>query len=170
MTEIYFGEMIRKITLADVEAITEIYNGYVRESDATFETVPLNVTEMKSRVEDISNDFPYFVDMEGDELAGYCYAHPWKARAAYQYTLETTVYLSPNYFRRGIGRKLMETLIEECRSRGFHSLIACITSGNEASNALHESLGFKQVSDFKEVGMKFGRWLGVVDYELILSK
>jgi phosphinothricin acetyltransferase len=125
---------------------------------------------MHERIKGIAEGFPYFVDMEDGEMAGYCYAHPWKERAAYQYTLETTVYISPKYQHRGIGSKLMKRLIAECRSQGFHSLIACITAGNKASNALHEKLGFRQVSEFKEVGMKFDRWLDVVDYELILSK
>ena len=161
--------MIRKVTLNDVRILTDIYNGYIENSDATFETEQISEEEMKRRVLEISSDFPYFVDEENGEIAGYCYAHPWKARASYRYTLETTVYLSPKYFRRGIGKKLMERLIDESRKGSFHSLIACITAGNEASCKLHESLGFEQVSNFKEVGMKFGRWLGVVDYELILS-
>ena len=160
--------MIRKVTLADVKAITEIYNSYIEDSDATFETEPLTEEEMRGRIEEIASGFPYYVDEEDGEIAGYCYAHPWKARAAYRFTLETTVYLSSKYYRRGIGRKLMERLIDDCRQNGFHALIACITAGNEASNHLHEKLGFRRVSEFSEVGMKFNRWLGVVDYELIL--
>jgi L-amino acid N-acyltransferase YncA len=160
--------MIRKVTTDDVEAIADIYNNYIGNSTATFETERISVNEMRKRIEEISSAFPYFVDEEEGEIAGYCYAHPWKARAAYRYTLETSVYLDPKYFRRGIGRNLMENLIRDCRAQGFHTLIACITEGNTASYQLHESLGFRQVSDFHEVGMKFGRWLGVVDYELLL--
>lgn len=70
---------------------------------------------------------------------------------------------------RGIGRQLMERLIEECRAGGYHALIACITEGNEASYSLHEKLGFRKVSHFEKVGLKFGRWLDVVDYELIIK-
>lgn len=161
--------MIRKVTPDDIKAITEIYNGYILDSTATFETEILTEDEMKKRVEDISLDFPYYVDVENNgEIAGYCYAHLWKVRSAYRFTLETTVYLSPKYFRRGIGCLLMEKLISECRERGYHALIACITAGNEASYILHERLGFHRVSDFQEVGMKFDRRLGVSDYELIL--
>ena len=89
--------------------------------------------------------------------------------AAYRYTLETTVYLSPDYLGRGIGKRLMRELIEACRRNGYRALIACITAGNEASIALHTGLGFKQVSHFEQVGRKFGRWLDVVDYELLLN-
>ena len=101
-------------------------------------------------------------------MVGYCYAHLWKERVAYSQTLETTIYLHPDYCHRGIGKRLMQQLIEQCRAQGFHALIACITGGNEGSIALHQSLGFEQRSCFKEVGHKFGAWLDVVDLELIL--
>lgn len=97
------------------------------------------------------------------------YGVSWKERAAYRHTLETTVYLASEYQGKGIGKQLMQTLINECRHRGYHALIACITEGNEASNSLHQKLGFKQVSHFEKVGLKFDRWLDVFDYELILT-
>ena len=77
-------------------------------------------------------------------------------------------YGDPGLQKRGTGEALMRKLIEECRHRGFHSLIACITADNRPSIALHEKLGFRKVSGFKEVGMKFGRWLDVEDYQLLL--
>lgn len=149
--------LIRSVELRDVDAITDIYNGYVTGGSATFETEPVGTAEMRSRIAGISARFPYLVCEEGGRVAGYCYAHGWKTKAAYRYTLETTVYLSPDYLGRGIGKRLMR------------ELIACITAGNEASIALHTGLGFKQVSHFEQVGRKFGRWLDVVDYELLLN-
>ena len=149
--------LIRSVELRDVDAITDIYNGYVTGGSATFETEPVGTAEMRSRIAGISARFPYLVCEEGGRVAGYCYAHGWKTKAAYRYTLETTVYLSPDYLGRGIGKRLMR------------ALIACITAGNEASIALHTGLGFKQVSHFEQVGRKFGRWLDVVDYELLLN-
>lgn len=160
--------MIRPVKPEDTKAITAIYNEYVVHSVATFETEPLQEEEVRSRIADISAHYPYFVYEVDGEVAGYCYAHAWKKRAAYKYTLETTVYLSPRYTGRGIGKELMTTLIEECRRGGYRALIACITEGNEASNSLHTRLGFKQVSCFEKVGLKFDRWLDVVDYELLL--
>lgn len=160
--------MIRQVKLQDAKAITDIYNQYVMHSVATFDTEPLTEEEMRSRIAELSAHFPYFVyEIEG-KVVGYCYAHPWKARAAYRYTLETTVYLAPMKTGKGIGKQLMLKLIEECRRRGYQALIACITEGNGASNRLHETLGFKQVSRFEKVGLKFGRRLDVVDYELLL--
>lgn len=161
--------MIRGVELSDAKAIADIYNRYVTESVISFETEPLTEDEMRLRIADISSGFPYFVWEQDGEIAGYCYAHPWKERAAYGRTLETTVYLAPQYTRRGIGSRLMARLIEECRAAGYRALIACITGGNEASIALHRELGFRQVSCFEKVGFKFGRELDVVDMELLLD-
>lgn len=102
------AERIRLVTDADAEAITAIYNRYVTKSVATFETVPLSVDEMRQRINEISARFSYYVYEIDGILAGYCYVHPWKERAAYEKTLETTIYLRDDYLRRGIGRKLME--------------------------------------------------------------
>ena len=124
---------------------------------------------MEKRIYLLSKDFPYFVYEENNEILGYCYVHHWKEKAAYKYTLETTVYLSPNAKGKGIGTLLMTKLIDICKEQGYHNLIACITSGNEASFKLHTKLGFKKVSHFHEVGLKFNQWLDVIDYELILS-
>lgn len=160
--------MIRKIQPQDIQAITDIYNFYVAHSTATFDLTPLTLAEMQTRLDAITAHHPCFVfDTEG-EIAGYCYAHPWKERAAYSQTWETTVYVAPGKERKGIGKQLMNKLIETCRQAECHSLIACITEGNEASCRLHEVLGFTQVSCFKEVGFKFGKTLGIVDYQLIL--
>ena len=148
--------MIRQVELQDAKAITNIYNEYVLHSVATFDTEPVQEEEMRARIAEISSRFPYFVYEEDKEITGYCYAHTWKERSAYRYTLETTVYLSPGHTGKGIGMLLMQRLI------------ACITEGNEASNILHERLGFKQVSHFTKVGLKFDRWLDVADYELLL--
>ena len=112
--------------------------------------------------------WPYLVWEEQGRVKGYCYAHPWKERPAYRHTLETTVYLDPACTGRGIGTRLMHALIGECRGRGAHALVACITAGNEPSCRLHRRLGFRQVSEFHDVGFKHGQWLGVVDYELRL--
>ena len=148
--------MIRRVELQDAKAITTIYNEYVRHSVATFETEPLREEDMRNRIAVIAVRFPYFVYEEEGKVVGYCYAHLWKERAAYRHTLETTVYLAPGYEGKGIGRELMERLIAECRR-------------DVVSDALHLRLGFKKVSHLKKVGLKFGRWLDVVDYELLLS-
>ena len=89
--------MIRQVELQDAKAITNIYNEYVLHSVATFDTEPVQEEEMRARIAEISSRFPYFVYEEDKEITGYCYAHTWKERSAYRYTLETTVYLSPGH-------------------------------------------------------------------------
>ena len=160
--------MIRPVTATDAHRIVDIYNDYILNTTISFETKPLTVEQMRCRIEEIASHCPYIVWEEDGEIAGYCYAHPWKERAAYHLTLETTVYLSPQYFRKGIGSQLMQRLIEDCRKMGFKVLIACITADNEASIEMHRHLGFKQVSYFEQVGEKFGKMLDVVDMQLNL--
>lgn len=160
--------MIREVHPDDAAQIAGIYNRYILETTISFETQPLSAEDMRKRIEEISSYFPYLVAENNGKLIGYCYAHPWKERAAYCKTLETTIYLASEAKGKGLGTRLMDRLIDECRNRGYHVLIACITAENEESCQFHERLGFKKVSHFEQVGQKFGRWLDVADYELIL--
>lgn len=160
---------IRPVSLSDAEAIVEIYNHFITDTTITFETEPVTKEEMTRRIREISAHFPYFVYERGGKILGFCYAHLWKERAAYSKTLETTVYLHRDATHQGIGSLMMRHLIDLCRTQGYHALIACITQGNETSIRMHEKLGFRQAAEYKQVGNKFGRWLGVVDMELLLE-
>lgn len=160
--------MIRKVTPEDVPFITALYNEYVLHTTVSFETEALTLEQMARRVEQISARFPYYIYEEDGEPLGYACIHPWKERAAYCKTLETTVYLVPGARRHGIGRQLVGRLIDDARAMGYHALIACITAENADSVAFHRRMGFKQVSLFEKVGVKFGRILDVVDYEYVL--
>lgn len=162
--------IIRKVHPSDASAIAEIYNYYVGETTVSFEYEPVSVDEMAARIAETSAEYPYLVCEDGGKVAGYCYAHRWKERAAYIHTWETTVYVASRDRGRGVGGLLMERLVEECRAAGCHVLVACITGDNEASIRFHERLGFVRASCFRQVGRKFGRWLDVVDYELLLSR
>jgi L-amino acid N-acyltransferase YncA len=161
--------MIRKVEARDARAINDIYAYYITETTITFETEPLPPGEMLHRIETFAAHGPYFVYEEDGRVLGYCYAHQWKPRAAYAHSFEITIYLAHDALHRGIGTQLLNHLIADCRQRGIHALIACITEGNEASIAIHEKFGFRQASCYREVGYKFGRWLDVTDYELILK-
>ena len=161
--------MVRKVTLDDADQIAGIYNYYIENTTITFETKALTAEEMRLRIADISAHNPYFVDEnERGKIIGYCYFHQWKEREAYRHSVETSVYVDPGYHHLGTGRRLMHKLIDACKGTDVHCMIACITKPNEASVSLHEELGFKQVSLYKEVGKKFGEWLDVYDFELIL--
>lgn len=161
---------VRKVRVADAAVIADIYNHYVVETTVSFELQPVTAEEMRERIVAISALHPYLVcEDKGGRVVGYCYAHPWKEREAYDKTWETTVYVSPTGLGRGVGRMLMERLVFECRNMGCHALVACITADNERSVDFHASIGFVRVSCFRQVGRKFGRWLDVVDYELLLA-
>ncbi len=161
--------MIRPIRVEDAAALAAIYNHYIEHSTATFDTEPLSDRQMLSRLEAIVGRRPGYVSLsEAGEFQGYAYAHPWKEKAAYRYTLETTIYLAPRFVGQGIGRALLSHLVEGCRREGYRSLIACITQGNVASETLHRKMGFRPVSRFVQVGTKFGRWIDVADYQLLL--
>ena len=160
--------MIRLAKISDAPAIARIYNYYVKETTVTFEYAPLTNNEMADRINSISASYPYFVYEENDCILGYCYAHPWKERAAYAQTYEISIYLAKEATGQGIGSKLLKRLVDECRKINCHALIACITAENAGSIRFHLRHGFKQVSSFKEVGFKFNRYLDVNDYELLI--
>lgn len=160
--------VIRKVKLSDALDIASIYNEYVQNSVVSFETEPLSVEDMRMRISGISSQYPYWVYEKDGHIVGYCYVHAWKERAAYSKTIETTVYIASDCKGLGIGRELMARLISDCRSLGYSAMIACITASNADSISFHQRLGFKKVSHFERVGYKFGHWLDVVDYELLL--
>lgn len=159
---------IRIAEVGDAAALAEIYGWYVENSTATFDTEKPSVEDMKRRIEEIGAKYPFFVYEEDGDVAGYCFVHEWKPRSAYSHTVENAIYLRHGMQGNGIGQILMARLKEACRKRGFRVIIACITKENEESIRFHKKLGFRQVSDFKEVGYKFGRCLDVIDLELIL--
>ncbi len=162
-------DVIRDVGMRDAADITRIYNHYILDSTASFETAPLTEECMSERIENIRQSFPYLVCECGGRIAGYCYAHAWKERAAYDGVVETTVYVDRDFTGHGIGERLMRALIERLRTTGCRALVACITAENTASRRLHSRLGFVQVSHFKAAGLKFGRLLDVTDYQLMLS-
>ena len=161
--------MIRKVNIDDIHDIALIYNYYIENSTITFETSPVSSEEMAGRIVDISEKYPYFVYEESGKVIGYCYVTSWKKKAAYSQTVESTIYIAKDFQGRGIGRALMNKLINELREKSFHAIIACITIPNPISVKLHEELGFRKESEFMEVGYKFGKWLDVGDWELLLQ-
>jgi len=168
-TQLYYKDtMIRSVSLRDAPAIAAIYNEYVEHSVVTFETVPVTEDVMCDRIAELVRVYPYIVYETDGQVIGYSYAHAWKARKAYQQTAETAIFVHPDHKRKGIGYQLVQQLIEECRQRNFHVLIACITATNTASVVMHQKLGYQQVSLYHEVGWKFNQWLDVAEYELIL--
>jgi phosphinothricin acetyltransferase len=163
------GVAIRPCTDADAAAVCAIYNHYIRDTVVTFEETPLEVAAMNQRIADVGARFPWLVAEEAGEIVGYAYGTAWKARSAYRFTVESTVYLAPQYTGRGLGVALYSALLAELRRGGFHSVVGCIALPNAASVALHEKLGFKKIGVFSAVGWKFDRWVDVGYWELTIG-
>jgi L-amino acid N-acyltransferase YncA len=160
--------MIRSATTEDATRIAEIYNHYVLHSTITFEEQAVPVDEMRQRIAEIVDGLPWLVWLEDSVVQGFAYASKWKGRSAYRYSAESTVYLAKDSMGKGIGSRLYQALLAELRERRFHTVIGGIALPNAASVALHEKLGFEKVSQFREVGWKFNRWIDVGYWQLIL--
>jgi len=159
--------MIRACLPSDAKRISEIYNHYVRETVVTFEEQVIEPAMMSERIASIVEMYPYLVWEEG-EVLGYAYATAWKPRSAYRLSVESTIYLEPRVHGRGIGTRLYQALISEMRAKGFHCAVGGIALPNPASVALHERLGFTKIGQFHDIGWKFGRWIDVGYWELLL--
>src|SRR5262245_49019961 len=133
---------VRPATVADIPAITRVYAHAVLRGTATFELDPPDDAEMARRMKTLlESGFAYFVAESGGALAGYAYAGPYRARPAYRFTVEDSIYVDPNAHRRGIGRALLSRLIEESQRRGFRQMVAVIgDSANVASIEAHRRL------------------------------
>ena len=156
--------VIRAAREADMAAVTAIYADAVRYGTATFEIEPPDEAEMTQRfLYYTSGGFPYLVAECDGQVAGYAYACLHRTRAAYRYTLEDSIYLAPQFQRRGIGRALLDRLLAEAAGRGFHQMVAVIGDSAQAGSiALHRAAGFRLVGTLEAVGYKFDRWLDTV--------
>ena len=156
--------VLRAAAPQDLPAIMRIYEHAVRYGTASFEIEPPNETEMTRRYEILrTGSYPYLVAEIDGTVAGYAYAGPYRARPAYRWSVEDSVYVAPSSQRRGIGRALLDRLINEAQAGGFRQMIAVIgDSANSSSIELHRASGFRLVGTFDNVGFKFGRWLDSV--------
>ena len=155
---------IRPATPADIPAITRIYEHAVRHGTASFELEVPDEAEMLRRMRALVDDgFPYIAAEIDGLLAGYAYAGPYRPRRAYRFSVEDSIYIDPRAQRRGVGRALLEHLIEACERRGFRQMVAVIgDSAQTPSIELHRAAGFRMVGSVENVGYKFDRWLDSV--------
>ena len=163
---------IRPAVVADLAAITAIYDEAVLTGTATFELDPPDLAEMTRRFETLAaSGFPYLAALQGGRIAGYAYAGPYRPRPAYRFTVENSVYLDPAMQRRGIGGRLLQRLMADCEARGFRQMIAVIgDSANAGSIAVHRNAGFQMIGTHPAVGFKFGRWLDTVMMQRALGR
>ena len=160
----------RKVELTDAAQIAEIYNYYIKNTHQTFETEPLSEDEMRQRIIEISENYPYLVAEENGDFCGYAFAVQFKLRQAYKYSAEVSIYVKSDAKQKGIGTQLYERLFEELRETDVHAIMAGISLPNEPSVKFHQKLGFSKVAHFREVGYKLGRWVDVGYWELLNYK
>ena len=160
---------IRHATAADAAALCAIYNHYVLSTCISFEVDALSVADMEQRIADISARFPWQVHEEQGRILGYAYASQWKPRRAYEYAVESSIYLVPDSAGKGIGSGLYSALLTLLKQAQVHVVMAGIAMPNAGSVALHEKMGFAKVGHFEQVGKKFEQWIDVAYWQLILG-
>jgi L-amino acid N-acyltransferase YncA len=152
------GARVRPADAQDAAAIAAIYAPYVHDTAITFELEAPDAAAMRARIEAGSALYPWLVAEIDGAVRGYAYAGLFRTRAAYRWTVETTVYVDRDYPRRGLGRALYERLIADCAAQGFVTALGVVALPNAASVALHEAVGFVHTGTEIGVGHKFRTW------------
>lgn len=160
--------IIRKAELSDLQALTDIYNFEVLNGVATFDLKPKTLEERKEWFDIHSSvTHPLIVAEIDGNVAGYASLSKYREKEAYASTVELSVYISHNYRGRGVATKLMECILKMARDEeSIHTVVSVITAGNEVSSKLHKKFGFEYCGMVAEVGMKFGKYLGIEHYRL----
>jgi phosphinothricin acetyltransferase len=159
---------IRDARPEDAGRFCEIYNPYVLGTRVSFEEEAVSPEAMRQRVESKLGRYAWIVACEGERVQGYAYYGPWRERAAYSGTVETSVYLDEGARGRGLGRLLYGALLDRARAQARHVAMGVVALPNEASEALHRSFGFTRSGLFHEVGYKAGQWVDLAFWELRL--
>jgi L-amino acid N-acyltransferase YncA len=160
---------IRDAVPTDAEAVAAIYAPYVTDSVVTFEEVPPTADEMGRRMRECAATYAWLVAEVDGRTAGYAYAHPLAARAAYRWSCEPSIYLDREQRGRGLGRALYSALLQRLTERGFRRAFTAITLPNPASERLHATMGFTLAGVWREVGWKAGAWHDVAHWQLSLG-
>jgi L-amino acid N-acyltransferase YncA len=160
MTEV----IVRAAQPGDIASITRIYAHAVEHGTASFETEPPDEAEMARRQRALlAKAYPYIVAEAAGAVAGYAYAGPYRDRRAYDWCVEDSIYVAPEFHRKGIGRSLLTRLIADAEARNYRQMLGVIgDSANTASVAVHAALGFRLIGTFQSIGFKHGRWLDTV--------
>jgi L-amino acid N-acyltransferase YncA len=152
---------IRQAKKEDAQAILAIYNQYIKNTSITFETEPVSLLEMEARIAEKLQKYDWLVAEVDNQIVGYAYFGPFRSRAAYQHTVESTIYLAESFKGKGYASLLYAALMDSARDRNFREMIAVIALPNTESIRFHEKMGFAEVGVMKQIGYKFGHYLDV---------
>ncbi len=160
---------IRPVKIDDAQSLCSIYNYYIKYTTSTFEYECLSVSDFAARISQISERYPYYVCEDNGIVVGYVYATVHNPRPAYDWNVTLSVYVDHEYTGRGVGRKLYDHIISTLRGLGYINVYAVVTSPNEKSEQFHKNYGFTHFATFEDTGFKFGSWLSVMWYRLVLT-
>lgn len=167
---------VEKVTIEDAEELLQIYAPYVKETAISFEYEVPSVEEFVDRISLISSRYPYIKVVEDGKILGYAYSGSFKGRKAYDWSVETTIYVRQDCKRQGVGRKLYETLETSLKSMGVLNMNACIASPatldahlTDDSYHFHRRMGFTLVGRFHKSGYKFGTWYDMIWMEKMIG-
>lgn len=170
------GIIIRKAVQADAATIQAIYAPYVEETAISFEYEAPTVEEMARRMKEVQKEYPWLVAEEDGRIVGYAYAHAFHERAAFQWAVETSIYVKRDEKRKGIGRKLHDALETTLKQQGILNLNASIAYIDpedkyltQDSMRFHKQMGYKEVAHFHQCGKKFGHWYDLIWMEKIIG-
>ena len=149
---------LREARPADAAGVLAIYGPVVRDTAISFEVEVPSLEELRRRIAETATRMPWLVAIAGDALAGYAYASSHRTRAAYQWSVDVSVYVHPGHQRAGVGRALYAALLDLLALQGYSRAYAGITLPNPASVGLHEAMGFRPVGIYAGVGFKLGAW------------
>ncbi|WP_053219910.1 GNAT family N-acetyltransferase [Virgibacillus senegalensis] len=160
--------IIRNAEKTDIPSMLEIYNHAVEYTTATFDLEKQTIAQRAKWFSKYGGQFPLIVAEIDGRVVGYSCLSPYREKPAYSRTCELSVYVNPRSQGKGIGKSLMESILQQAKTLGYHSVISGITAGNRGSIKLHDYFQFKFIGSFKEVGYKFDSWQDVWFYQLIL--
>jgi L-amino acid N-acyltransferase YncA len=162
--------VIRLAKTTDAPGILAIYAPYIRNTSFTFETEVPSIEEFGKRISHYLIDYPWLVYEINGEVAGYAYAARYRERTAYQWSVESSVYIHDDHQRKGIAKQLYTTLFELLKRQGFTNVYAVINLPNDKSVAFHEMLGFNYFATYEKVGWKLGQWKNVGWWRLVINQ
>lgn len=168
---------IEKVTVEDAEELLEIYAPYVENTAITFEYDVPSKDEFEERIKNISAKYPYIKAVHEGKIVGYAYAASFKDRRAYDWSVETTIYVKNNCKRMGIGKALYEVLEQKLKDMGILNMNACIACPvqegrylNDDSIRFHDNMGFTEAGHFHNSGYKFGQWFDMIWMEKMIGE
>lgn len=161
--------MIRLATILDARQILDIYNYYVLNTTVTFDIDPLPLDVFEEKMMGIQRAYPFLVFEDDKEILGYAYGSRFRPKPAYDFVVESTVYVKQGHHGKKIGTQLYKELLHLLKESKLHTVLGVLTVPNDGSIKLHEQFGFKKMGELREVGFKFGQWQNVGIWQLHLN-